>query len=115
MEPRIYRIIHLMTIDINRETSLDQLARLLNLSVSRFCHLFKAETGISPMRYLKAQRMKKAKELLETSFLNVKEVMSKVGAKDRSHFIKDFKKLYGQSPSQHRIQFLKAKQKENLT
>lgn len=111
MEPRIHRVIHLMTVDLRREISLDELARALNLSASRLRHLFKNEMGISPVQYLKAQRMQRAKELLETTFLNVKEVMLKVGAKDTSHFIKDFKKAYGLSPSQYRVQYLIANQK----
>jgi AraC family transcriptional regulator, arabinose operon regulatory protein len=65
---------------------------LVFLSPSRLAHLFKAETGVSPMRYLKTQRMQKAKLLLETTPLSIKEVMIYVGVNDKSHFIKDFKK-----------------------
>lgn len=95
-----------MTTDLRHDVPLDKLAQSLNLSESRLRHLFKAETGISPMQYLKAQRMQKARKLLETTFLNVKEVMLKVGAKDTSHFIRDFKKAFGLSPSQYRAQYL---------
>jgi AraC family transcriptional regulator of arabinose operon len=111
LEPRIHRAISLMTADLRHEIEIDKLARALNLSVSRLHHLFKAETGLSPMRYLKAQRMQKAQELLETTFLNVKEVLLKVGVKDESHFLRDFKKKFGLSPSQYRIQYLKTEQK----
>lgn len=111
MEPRIHRAIRLMTVDLRREMSLDELARSLNLSASRLRHLFKDETGLSPVQYLKAQRMERAKELLETTFLSVKEVMLQVGVKDKSHFIRGFKKVYGLSPSQYRTRYLMAKQK----
>jgi AraC-like DNA-binding protein len=50
--------------------------------------------------------MQKARELLETTFLNVKEVMLNVGAKDTSHFIRDFKKAFGLPPTQYRAQYL---------
>jgi AraC family transcriptional regulator, arabinose operon regulatory protein len=113
MEPRIYRAIRLMTADLRREISLDELAQSLNLSASRLRHLFKDETGLSPVQYLKAQRMQKARELLETTFLNVKEVMLKVGFTDRSHFVRDFKKACGLAPLQYRNQHLIAQQQKS--
>jgi AraC family transcriptional regulator, arabinose operon regulatory protein len=112
MEPRIYRAIRLMTDNLCREISLDELAQSLNLSASRLRHLFKDETGLSPVQYLKAQRMQKAKTLLETTFLNLKEVMYQVGFTDRSHFVRDFKKAYGLAPLQYRNQHLIAKQEK---
>ena len=111
MEPRIHRAIRLMTVDLGREVSLNELAQSLNLSASRLRHLFKDETGVSPLQYLKLQRMQRAKELLEATFLNVKEVMLKVGVKDKSSFVRDFKKVYGLSPSRYRSQYLIARQK----
>lgn len=110
MEPRIYKVIRLMTADPSRELSLDELARSVNLSKSRLRHLFKREMGVSPLRYFKEQKMRKAKELLESTFLNVKEVMLKVGIKDRRHFARDFKKAYGLPPARHRSEYLLAKQ-----
>lgn len=111
MEPRIQTAIRLMTADLHREISINELAKSLNLSESRLRHLFKAETGVSPIQYLKAQRIQRARKLLETTFLNVKEVMLKVGARDKSHFIRDFKKAFGLSPSQYRAQFLNPERK----
>jgi len=111
MEPRIHRAICLMTVDLGHEVSLNELAQALNLSTSRLRHLFKDEMGVSPAQYLKLQRMQRAKELLEATFLNVKEVMLQVGVKDKSSFVRDFKKLYGLSPSRYRVQYLIAKQK----
>jgi transcriptional regulator GlxA family with amidase domain len=111
MEPRIHRAIYLMTADIRREVLLDELAQSLNISTSRLRHLFKDETGLSPTQYLKMRRMQKAKELLETTFLSVKEVMLQVGVKDKSHFIRGFKKAHGLSPAQYRTQYLITKQK----
>jgi AraC-like DNA-binding protein len=46
--------------------------------------------------------MQKAKELLETTCLRVKEIMNQVGIRDESHFARTFKKLYGVSPTQYR-------------
>lgn len=112
MEPRVHKAICLMTKDLSREVSPAELSLALNLSVSRLRHLFKVSTGTSPARYLKARRLEMAKELLETTFLNIKQVMLKTGFKHRSHFVSAFKNAYGLSPSQYRVQFLLNKQED---
>jgi len=78
------------------------MAASVNLSYSRLEHLFKAETGMTPVSYLKKLRIEKARELLETTFLTNQQIIVKVGMYDESHFIKDFKKAYGLRPSQYR-------------
>jgi hypothetical protein len=49
--------------------------------------------------------MERAKNLLESSFLSVKEIAYRVGMNDESHFVRDFKATYGSSPSCYRTAF----------
>jgi AraC-like DNA-binding protein len=49
--------------------------------------------------------MERAKYLLETSFLSVKEITYSVGLNDESHFARDFKKAYGVPPTNYRALF----------
>lgn len=49
--------------------------------------------------------MRRAQELLETTFLSVKEIMAKVGVTDESHFVRDFKRFHGCTPAQYRARF----------
>ena len=49
--------------------------------------------------------MERAKDLLESSFLSVKEIAFQVGLNDESHFVRDFKSTYGYSPALYRSQF----------
>ena len=58
-----------------------------------------------PIRYLRLLRMERAKDLLESSFLSVKEIAYQVGLNDESHFVRDFKSTYGFSPALYRSQF----------
>jgi len=74
------------------------LAAAVNLSPSRFAHLFRSQAGVSPLRYLRELRMQRARVLLEETFLSVKEVMAEVGCNDPSHFARDFKRCYGMAP-----------------
>lgn len=46
--------------------------------------------------------MERARYLLETSFLSVKEITHTVGLNDESHFVRDFKKAYGTPPARYR-------------
>jgi hypothetical protein len=50
--------------------------------------------------------MQRARELLETSHLSVKQVMARVGVTDESHFVRDFKKTCGLTPARYRERFL---------
>jgi len=102
MDQRISKVVELMRGNLYQELSLEALAQAVNLSPSRLHNVFKSETGMSPARYLKTLRLERAKELLEASFLSVKEIRVKVGIGDESHFVRDFRKAYGLSPTQYR-------------
>ena len=80
-----------------------RLADALNLSPSRFSHLFREQVGVSPMRFVRDRRMERAAALLESTFLTVKEVMARVGCNDPSHFARDFRAHHGISPREWRL------------
>ncbi len=103
MDQRIRLAIVRIEDNLHLELPLDELACSVYLSPSRFHSLFKAETGTSPARYLRILRFRRAKELLESSLLSVKQVMAAVGIADRSHFDREFKKAYDMTPVQYRI------------
>jgi len=102
MDHRIRSAIERIDRRFERRWTVAQMAAGVNLSVSRFSHLFRTQVGIPPSRYLKRVRMAAARRLLETSFLSVKEVMARVGFNDVSHFVRDFRHHYGVPPGQVR-------------
>lgn len=102
MAERIKRVIELMQDDPSRTFTLGKMAESVNLSAPYFCYLFKTITGVSPAKYLKSLRMQQAATLLTTTFLSVKEIVRRVGLADESHFVRDFKRLYGATPSEYR-------------
>lgn len=95
-------VIDLMNHHFQRKLSVEELAETVQLSPSRLRHLFKRETGTSLMRHLRNLRMERAKDLLETTFLSVKEVAARGGIASVSHFVRDFEKTYGHAPTTHR-------------
>ena len=82
-----------------QQINLNQLAATLNLSESRFRHLFTKEAGTSPRRYIRLVRIHRAKNLLEQPFSRVKEVMQMVGYSDPSHFVRDYRSVFSCTPS----------------
>ncbi len=103
MDARIRKVFALLEGNYHREVSFKKLARAVNLSLWHFYRLFKNETGMTPARYLKQLRMERAAHLLQTTFLNVKEIMLKVGVRDESHFVRDFRQAYGTTPTRYRL------------
>lgn len=102
-DPRVARTQSIIRSQMHLRITLPALAAETGLSVSRLSHLFKGHTGHAPARYLKQFRMERARELLETSFLSVKEICAQVGMGDVSHFVRDFEMIYGLSPSRYRM------------
>lgn len=77
-------------------------AATLNLSPSRYSHLFTQTVGISPYKYLTKLRIDHAKGLLSFSSMNINEISDEVGFEDALYFSRQFKKYVGCSPSQFR-------------
>jgi len=102
MDQRVLAVIALMKQDSRQALPLSRLAQSVNLSPTRLCYLFKAETGTPPARYLRTLRMQDATTLLVGTFLSVKEIIARVGFTDESHFVKGFKRIYGVTPTEYR-------------
>jgi transcriptional regulator GlxA family with amidase domain len=82
--------------------TISELSAIVGLSPSRFAHLFRLATGVSPVRYLHEMRMCHAQELLRATALPVSEVMRRVGWSDASHFSKAFRRRFGIGPRGYR-------------
>jgi len=88
--------------NLQRKISSSELAKAANTSSSHLSRLFKSETGLSPGEYLRRLRMEKARQLLATSRLSVKEIMGAVGYDSKSHFVRHFKRSFRVTPSEYR-------------
>jgi len=106
IDPRISWTVAHMQRHLAEPMAITDLATRINLSPSRFRALFTAQTGVGPAQYLQWLRLRRARLLLERTFLSVKEGMGLVGYNDPSHFARDFRRLHGGSPTSFRARGL---------
>lgn len=99
---RVIRVIELIESRPSAELAVGSLAEAVRLSPSRLRRLFVAHTGLTLSRYIKRAKLRRADDLVRTTFLSVKEIAAAVGLHDESHFVRDFKSLYGSTPTERR-------------
>jgi AraC family transcriptional regulator of arabinose operon len=97
---RIQAALAFMLKNFTRPLTVAAIARECALSPSRFAHLFQAETGQPPSRYLDSLRIWKAQELLLGGAKNVKEVSNEVGFRDPLYFSRAFRRKVGMNPKE---------------
>lgn len=80
----------------------DALAALVSLSPGYFTVAFKKHTGFSPIQYLNKIRLDRAKALLKSTHLPIREIAEQVGFPDSFYFTRLFSKATGLSPRDYR-------------
>ncbi|HRI59854.1 MAG TPA: ATP-binding protein [Saprospiraceae bacterium] len=86
----------------DEDFDMPQLCKALNMSRSNLFRKLKALTGKSATDFIRSLRLEKARELLETTDLNVTEVCFKVGFGSPNYFSRAFQEAFGVSPSEVR-------------
>ncbi|MGB8886572.1 MAG: AraC family transcriptional regulator [Candidatus Korobacteraceae bacterium] len=99
-DDRIRRV--LQAIESGPDHSIQDLARMVNLSVSRLSHLFKAATGLSLQNFLTTCRLQIALELLHSTEMPIKEISYRAGYRHPPSFVRAFRNQFGASPSGYR-------------
>ena len=95
---RIRHVVALIHEQLAEPCTVDRLAGAVNMSPSYLTRLFREQVGCSPASFVREQRLRRAYELIQTTFLSIKEVMAAVGWNDPSHFSRTFKRRFGVSP-----------------
>jgi len=86
----------------------DALARSLGISYRSFRYLFAKETGTSPLQYQLERRLLRAKNLLASSDMPVKDIAESLGFSSTWYFAHFFEKHAKQSPIGYRKRHLAA-------
>ncbi len=100
--PRLSKVLTAMQTNYKRDWSLEQLARLANMSRSGFALTFKKRVGISPMNYLMNWRMQIACGLLQAGNDSLSTIASAVGYRSESAFSAAFARAVKCRPGVYR-------------
>lgn len=87
--------------NLEREISMEELAKETQTGYETFRKEFRKEYGISPKKYRIGKRMEQACMLL-TSGIPIKEIARMVGYEDVYSFSRQFTKTYGIAPGKYR-------------
>ena len=88
--------------NFTRTITVEELAKIANVSTSYLAHTFKKQTGYAPVEYVLKMRMERAMMLLTHSNKTVAEISEEVGYDSLPAFIKIFKRKTNYSPSAYR-------------
>ncbi|MGN1031527.1 MAG: helix-turn-helix domain-containing protein [Butyricicoccaceae bacterium] len=98
----IAQAIRYMNRNLCEQISVQTVSDAVNLSPSHFSRQFKNRTGYSPYEYIVLRRIDRAKHLLASTQLSVKEIAFQTGYNSEEHFIHSFQKNVGISPGMFR-------------
>jgi AraC family transcriptional activator FtrA len=90
---------------LDEDLSLSVLAAKAHLSTRTLSRRFEAETGRGALHWVSAQRVERARSLLETTDLSVTEIAFATGFGSLGSFRRQFARLSGATPRQYRQTF----------
>jgi AraC-like DNA-binding protein len=95
---QIYAVLRRMHARCAEPLNVARVAAEVGMSVSALHHHFKAVTCTSPVQYLKAVRLHKARMLILHDGVGAAVAADRVGYESPSQFSREFKRFFGRSP-----------------
>ena len=106
---RLDKSIRYIHTHLRYELTVEELAAMEFLGVSRYREVFRSITGVSPVEYITRLRVERAKDILTQNTASVATVAEAVGYSNRNYFQRIFRKYTGKTPGDYRNDFLKRK------
>lgn len=99
---KVDKIIKYICKHFAEDLTLTSIAEEFYISPFYLSKIFKRSTNLSIVEYINSLRIRRAKELLETTSIKIAEIAEIVGFSSSSHFSRTFKLLTGLSPQQYK-------------
>jgi transcriptional regulator GlxA family with amidase domain len=99
------RTMHWMQGNLHRPIALTEIARQANVSIRTLNRWFRARAGTTPLQWLLAARIDRARELLETTDVSVDRVAGLAGFGSPTTLRRHFSQRIGTSPTAYRAAF----------
>lgn len=108
LTPRLARRDHIRAFEFMRwcrkdAFRIEHLCRYLGTSEERFNRLFRAATSDSPASFYNRLLLEQGRDLLTDRSLSVKEISYQLGFKTPSHFVVTFRRQFGRTPQEYRL------------
>lgn len=100
----IQEAVNFMEHNYQREVTVEEMADVCQLNRSYFSKIFKESKGCPPQEYLIRLRLSKAANLMRSTSNSIADVSALCGYPNQLHFSRAFKKRYGLSPREWRLQ-----------
>jgi AraC family transcriptional regulator, transcriptional activator FtrA len=103
--PRISPLLEMMRNNIRDDFSIASLARAAGMSSRTFLRRFEAATGMTPARWLLAERLGKARDFLENSALPIEVIAANTGFGTAATLRHHFRQQLATTPTAYRDMF----------
>jgi AraC-like DNA-binding protein len=102
---RIAKAVSWLRANFDQPVNIEELAKLVNMSVTSFHRQFKAVTGMSPLRYQKTLRLQEARRLMLTAMMDAGSAGRRVGYGSAAQFSREYGRFFGNAPTKdiHRL------------
>ncbi|EDY87626.1 transcriptional regulator, AraC family [gamma proteobacterium HTCC5015] len=98
IDPRIRKVLDMIRAEPSASYSMEELAEVVNLSPTRFIHLFKEQTGVPIRRFRQWVRMKTVITYVADGS-SLTDAALDAGFTDSAHFSRAFRNMFGITPS----------------
>ncbi|QGG57657.1 AraC family transcriptional regulator [Paenibacillus sp. B01] len=96
-------LLRLLSTQYAEPVTMEGIAESLGYSRAYLSRVFKRHTGATPVSYLLRLRIDKGRLMLrERKDLTIEQIASSVGLQDALYFSRQFRRFYGESPSEYR-------------
>ncbi len=99
---KMHKVLEYALKNYKEEITIEQAARLTNLSPSAFCRYFKSRTQKSFLNFIIEMRLNEACKLLKETDLPILSICYESGFKNLSNFNRLFRKQFKESPLEYR-------------
>jgi AraC family transcriptional activator FtrA len=104
-DPWLSNLLHWVDQRLHERLRVEELASAAHMSTRTLARRFAATTGASPLQWLTGLRVRRARDLLETTHLSIEEVATNSGFTSAALLRHHFTASVGVSPTRYRRQF----------
>lgn len=101
---KLNAVVAFMENNLDKEISIEEMAEIVHFHPNYFIKFFRNHMDCSPVQYVNRLKVEKAKQLLKSTNLSIRNIAEKTGFNEAGYFSRTFKKYTGHTPREFRKQ-----------